>query len=72
MSFLRAYVKFSTRLTLLGAGFKKHALANGPFDVDSPRIVAVESTGESDVLGSVVGGDISPRGTGIATRIEAS
>ena len=26
MSFLRAYVKFSTRLTLLWAGFKKHAL----------------------------------------------
>ena len=39
-----------------------------PIDVDSPRIVVVGSSGESDVLGSMVGGDISPRGTGVATR----
>jgi len=30
--------------------------------------VAVGSSGESDVLGSMVGGHISPSGTGVATR----
>ena len=37
VSFLRAYVKFSTRLTLLGAGFKKHTLGKWSHLMQTPQ-----------------------------------